>query len=109
MQLINTLGAVFGVLALSNAFVIPKGTPDGVYNVDVNAAGDVVLHKLSDLLDLPGVGKIESRDASPNTLAKRDSFECFPHTLVSNDIERAAYNLGQTCGEFYQSPTTETH
>jgi hypothetical protein len=48
----------------------------------------VVLERLSELLELP----IQSQ-----LLQARNKYDCTHVTLVSNNIQRAAYNLGQTC------------
>lgn len=70
---------------------VPEGTPDGVYNLWIDdITSGLVVDKLSDLL--------EDMDLFPH-LRPRDKYVCKPVTLVSNNIERAAYNLGQTCGE----------
>jgi hypothetical protein len=114
MRAATTLASIVGVLALAQAGIIPaikhlsddpilvvpnnstngpvlmvpESTPDGVYDIWLNDADEVVLERLSELLELP----IQSQ-----LLQARNKYDCTHVTLVSNNIQRAAYNLGQTC------------
>jgi hypothetical protein len=81
------------LVVLSNStdgpvLMVPESTPDGVYDLWLNDAGEVVLERLSELLELPSQGQL---------LQARNKYDCTHVTLVSNNIQRAAYNLGQTC------------
>lgn len=81
----------------STVLLGPEGTPDGVYSIYLDdSTGDSVVDKLSDL--------IEGADLSQN-LKPRNQYRCQSITLASNNIERAAYNLGQTCGKSGARPS----
>lgn len=103
MQLHSIFAVVFAVCGLSGALYVPEGTPDGVYVLTEDGGGDQVLEKIQDLLDLPLLGDdldTRSADGLSHVVQRADvSVDCYRFTLVANDIQRAASNLGNTCGE----------
>ena len=100
MQLHTTFTAFLAALGLAKALYVPVGTPDGIYDVVQGQDGDPILTKIGDLLDgIVGNG-IESRQTSGfSRIQKRADYGCYPFSLIRNDIQRAATNLGNTCGK----------
>lgn len=95
---------ILALLGVTGAFRIPEGTPDGIYSIEIDADGQEVLTKTADLLDLPvqplseSAGAVSRLTKRAGPGSKKNIYMCYPYTLNRNDIERAATNLGNTCG-----------
>lgn len=105
MRFTVPLAICLGVPIVTNALHVPEGTPDGIYDLTESIAGTAVLSKVGDLLDL-GLDEAFTSHMIPEDLQKRadpGSYKCYPYTLIRNSIQRAAANLGNTCGECFSS------
>lgn len=102
MQFPALAAALLGALSLADALHVPVGTPDGIYDVVEGDDGEPILTKIGDLVDgIIGGDEIRPRQpAGFSRIQKRADYGCYPFSLIRNDIQRAATNLGNTCGEF---------
>jgi hypothetical protein len=108
-----TIAAVLASAAAVNAFVVPVGTPNGVYEHTVDADGKEWHRRIGNLTD--GIphwnrhrgpvhntwSRFGRRDVKPNSKHLPGGVTCAPSgaILTEQDINFAAFTLGNTCDE----------